>query len=78
MPLPRLLERLLDKWQLIALVVDEFSGTKGLVTREDVIETLPGNEIVDEADNVADLQATARRCCAARIRAAGTPPRAER
>jgi CBS domain containing-hemolysin-like protein len=59
--LTNLLEFLLDQRQQIALVVDEYGGTKGLVTTEDVVETLLGMEIVDEMDTVEDMQAMARR-----------------
>jgi len=61
LPLPDLLERLLDKLEHIALVVDEYGGVEGIVTMEDVVETLLGLEIVDEADSVEDMQALARR-----------------
>ena len=40
----------------IALVLDEFNSVAGVVTMEDVIETILGHEIVDETDKVADLQ----------------------
>ncbi len=56
-----LLERLLEEGEHIALVVDDFGGTAGVVSLEDVIETLLGLEIVDEADSVEDMQALARR-----------------
>ncbi len=44
----------------IMLVVDEYGGVQGLVTLEDLLETLLGLEIVDEGDSVADLQQQAR------------------
>ena len=60
LPLPELLERLLDRLEHIALVVDEYGGMAGVVTMEDVVETLLGMEIVDEADSVEDMQTLAR------------------
>jgi len=71
MPLSGLLEFFLDHRQHIALVVDEYGGTKGLVTLEDVVETLLGMEIVDEMDKVEDMQALARRQWEKRARAMG-------
>lgn len=60
LPLPDLLERFLETGEHIALVIDEYGGMAGVVTLEDVIETLLGLEIVDEADSVEDMQALAR------------------
>lgn len=60
MPLRRLLALFLDKREHIALVAGEFGGTAGVVTMEDVVETLLGLEIVDEADSVEDMQELAR------------------
>ena len=54
------LELMLRNREHILLVVDEYGGLEGIVTLEDVIETLLGIEIVDEADATADLQALAR------------------
>ena len=71
MPLSGLLEFLLDHRQHIALVVDDYGGTKGLVTLEDVVETLLGMEIVDEMDKVEDMQALARQQWAKRAKALG-------
>lgn len=45
----------------IAIVSDEFGGVDGLVTMEDLLETLLGSEIVDETDRVVDLQEAARK-----------------
>lgn len=44
----------------VALVVGEYGEVKGLVTLEDVLETLLGLEIVDEIDNVEDMQQLAK------------------
>jgi len=61
LPIPDLFEKFIAKREHIALVVDEYGTTSGLVSMEDVIETLLGLEIMDESDNVADLQHLARK-----------------
>ncbi|MCG8374799.1 MAG: hemolysin family protein [Balneolales bacterium] len=55
-----LLDRLLETQEHIAVVVDEYGGLAGVVTMEDVIETLLGIEIVDEIDAIEDMQKLAR------------------
>lgn len=59
-PIPKLFDTLVKKREHVALVVDEYGSVSGLVTMEDVIETLLGLEIMDESDSVADLQELAR------------------
>tara|TARA_B110000444_G_scaffold260460_1_gene307540 strand:- start:22490 stop:23524 length:1035 start_codon:yes stop_codon:yes gene_type:complete len=54
------LEMFLEEGQQFALVRDEFGGTAGIVTMEDVLETLLGEEIVDELDEVEDMRELAR------------------
>ena len=70
-PLSELLEFLLEQRQQIALVLDQYGGTKGLVTIEDVVETLLGVEIVDEMDRVEDMRELARRQWEKRAKALG-------
>ncbi len=55
------LEKMLDKHEHIAVVVDEYGGLEGIITLEDLLETLLGQEIVDETDPVPDMQHLARR-----------------
>lgn len=69
--LPALLKLLLDERHHIVLLVDEYGGTKGLVSLEDVLETLLGTEIVDELDSVADMQELARKKGANQIKSLG-------
>ncbi|MBU2712912.1 hemolysin family protein [Zooshikella harenae] len=56
-----LLGQFLMERQHIAIVVDEFGCTEGVVTFEDIIETLIGMEIIDETDNVEDMRVFARK-----------------
>ena len=61
LPLPKALRAFLERRQHLAMVIDEHGGMSGLVTLEDVIETILGVEIMDESDKVADLRVHAKR-----------------
>lgn len=69
--LSKLFETLLGEREHIALVIDEYGGTDGLVTMEDVLETVLGMEIVDEADVIDDMQRLARQQWEQRAKALG-------
>lgn len=55
----------------MAVVVDEYGGLQGLVSLEDIFETLFGLEIMDETDSVSDLQQFARQQWETRARKLG-------
>jgi len=59
-PVTQLFSKFVQKRTHIAIVVDEYGGLAGLVTMEDVLETLLGLEIVDEFDSTQDMQSYAR------------------
>lgn len=59
-PLDLLMRTFLKEGHHIALVTDNFGTVTGLITLEDIMETVIGVEIIDESDEVADLQQMAR------------------
>ena len=59
--IPFLFDKLLKKREHISLAIDEYGAVRGIVTLEDIIETLLGLEIVDETDTVVDLQVLAKK-----------------
>jgi len=56
-----LFETLTHQRSHLAIAVDNYGSLVGLITLEDVIETLFGLEIMDESDRVADLQQHAQK-----------------
>lgn len=60
-PIPQLFENFIDKRNHLSIVVDEYGNTTGLVTMEDIIETLLGLEIMDESDSIENMQKMARK-----------------
>ena len=53
-------EKMLEKREHISIIVDEYGCLRGVVSMEDVIETMTGVEIVDEDDVAVDMQALAK------------------
>lgn len=54
-------QRMLQEKEHISVITDEYGCMRGIVTMEDVIETMLGVEIMDECDTTKNLQAMARK-----------------
>lgn len=59
--IPVVFNKLIKNKAHISIVVDEFGNMIGLISMEDIIETLLGLEIMDESDNIEDMQLLARK-----------------
>ncbi len=53
-------DAMLKQKSQIALVIDEYGCFQGIITLEDIIETIFGFEIIDENDVITDMQQYAR------------------
>jgi CBS domain containing-hemolysin-like protein len=58
--IPKVFDRLIKDREHISIVTDEYGTVTGIVTMEDIIETLLGREIMDETDTVKDMQVLAK------------------
>lgn len=67
-------DQLMHEKSHIALLVDEYGSVQGLVTLEDVVETLIGLEITDEYDKVEDMRVLAYKKWRERMEAIGVDP----
>lgn len=59
-PLDEIWDEMIGKSEQIAVIINEYGSFQGIITLEDVFETLLDTEIVDERDNVRDMQQLAR------------------
>jgi CBS domain containing-hemolysin-like protein len=67
-PLDAALNDFVQRREHLFLVIDEHGGTEGILTLEDAIETLLGEEIIDETDQVADMRQLAGALFQSRLR----------
>jgi CBS domain containing-hemolysin-like protein len=71
MSLSRTMKEMLHAKDHISLIVDEYGTVKGILTLEDILETLIGHEIIDESDKDVDMQKLAKRLWKAKAKKYG-------
>ncbi|MCQ2173882.1 MAG: CNNM domain-containing protein [Bacteroidales bacterium] len=59
-PIEKIWDDMLSRKEQMAVIIDEYGSFLGLITMEDVIETVLGDEIVDERDTIVDMQQLAK------------------
>ena len=72
-PLSEAFDKVLHQRAHIMVIIDEYGGMEGIITMEDILETLLGLEIMDESDKTADMQKYARRMWRKRAGNMGIP-----
>lgn len=72
-PLSDAFEKVLHQRAHIMVIIDEYGGMEGIITMEDILETLLGLEIMDESDKTPDMQKYARRMWKKRAGNMGIP-----
>lgn len=63
-----LFNQMINRRQHLAVVYDQLGTWVGLVTLEDILETILGQEIMDETDSVADMRSYARQRWSRRLK----------
>ncbi|MGG2395778.1 CNNM domain-containing protein [Pseudomonas sp. SH1-B] len=69
MNVENLMTQLMHERQHMCLVYDEFGSWRGLVTLEDIMETIIGKPILDETDDIPNMRRFAKRRWEHRIKA---------
>jgi len=59
-PIQDIWDRMVEMKEQMAIIINEYGAFQGILTMEDIIETILGDEIVDERDAVVDMQQLAR------------------
>ena len=59
-PFDEVWDKMINGREQIAVIIDEYGSFQGIITMEDIIETILGDEIVDENDTVVDMQQLAK------------------
>ena len=59
-PIQEIWDRMVETKEQISIIINEYGAFQGILTMEDIIETILGDEIVDERDAVVDMQQLAR------------------
>ena len=59
-PVDEIWDKMRENNEQICCIIDDYGAFQGILTLEDLLETILGSEIVDENDSVTDMQQLAR------------------